>query len=42
MYWLRPDLAVHDLGSVQGDCATRARRLLAAHGIGPLGESVFG
>jgi hypothetical protein len=40
--WLRPDLSVHDLGSARGDYATRARRLFAAHGIGPLDGTVFG
>jgi hypothetical protein len=33
--WLRPDLAVHDLGGGDGDFARRAARFLAAHGVRP-------
>ncbi|MEO8160396.1 MAG: hypothetical protein ABI588_03175, partial [Arenimonas sp.] len=39
--WLRPDLAVRDLASAQGDYAQRARALFARHGIGPLDETAL-
>jgi hypothetical protein len=37
--WLRPDLAVRDLGTGRGDYALRARALLARHGIEVLDET---
>jgi hypothetical protein len=40
--WLRPDLAVRDLGTGRGDYALRARALLARHGIQVLDETSLG
>lgn len=39
--WLRPDLAVRDLGTGRGDYAERARALFARHDIGPLDETAL-
>jgi glycoprotease/Kae1 family metallohydrolase len=39
--WLRPDLAVRDLGSARGDYAERARALFARHGIEALDETAL-
>jgi hypothetical protein len=40
-HWLRPDLAVRDLGCARGDYAQRARGLFARHGIGLLDETAL-
>ena len=39
--WLRPDLAVRDLGSARGDYAERARAMFARHGIEALDETAL-
>jgi len=41
-HWLRPDLAVRDLGAGRGDYAERARALFARHGIALLDETALG
>jgi hypothetical protein len=40
-HWLRPDLAVRDLGSARGDYAQRARALFQRHGIQLLDETAL-
>jgi hypothetical protein len=40
--WLRPDLAVRDLGTGRGDYAQRARALFERHGVRLLDETALG
>jgi hypothetical protein len=40
--WLRPDLAVRDLGTGRGDYARRARALFERHGVRLLDETALG